>query len=881
MRSRRIQGFDVYDRAGYDTHGVPIEFQIEKEIGSKSKKDIEKYGVKKFINKSKQFATKFINVMNKEFKNLGVWMNFEKPYLTLDNDYVEVIWDTFKEADKKKLLYLGKYPIHTCPRCETAVAYNEIEYSKQEDISTYVKFPVKNEKNKFLIIFTTTPWTLPANTGIIANPNEEYVELELSNKEIWIISKKRVKDLMSEISTKYTIKKTIMGEKIEGLEYINPLSKNLNLNIKNGYKVILSSRYVHADEGSGLVHCAPGHGKEDYEVGKKYNLDMPSPVGINGLLKKEAGKYSGKNTKVVTSEIIEDLEEDNLLAYKHKYMHDYPLCWRCKSSLLMISMPQWFFKIDKIQKKLLKSNEKVNWIPEYMGLRMKAWLEGISDWPISRNRYWGTPLPIWTCEKCDNKEVIGSIKELEKKSRKKINEVHKPEIDEIKLKCKCNGEMRRVSEVLDVWFDSGVSSWAALDYLSDKKLFNKFWPADLNLEGKDQVRGWWNSQMILSEIKFGKNPFENVLVHGMVLDLGKNKMSKSKGNITSPQEIIDKYGRDFLRYYFAKISKGEDFSFDEKEFKKIRQFFVVLENVINYSRNIQSSSPGRLKEEDRWILSKFNSTIKDITDAYNKFNLPRVVELFEKFLLIDLSRTYIKIIRERENEKVVKKILEGINSELLKLISPVCPFITEYLYKGNYEKEESIHLSNWPRINQKIDKQLEREFETVLQIIEKGLSERDKAKIGLKWPLSKATIHTLPDIAPLKKFSDIIKLQLNIREIEWGLEKEENIPVVKLDTKLTPELESEGYAREISRHIQSFRKKLGLEKGDKIKTILLVDEEFKKILEKQINFIEERTNSKKLEINQDVIINKERFKNQSDFKVKNKRGKMVIITTNK
>ena len=876
MRSKRLQGFNVFDRAGYDTHGVPIEYQIEKEIGSKTKKDIEKYGVKNFIEKCKAFATKFIGVMNDEFKNLGVWMDFESPYMTLDNEYIEVIWDAFKKADEKGLLYLGKYPVHACSRCETAVAYNEIEYSKQDDNAIYLKFKLKNEKNKFLIIWTTTPWTLPGNTGIMANPEIEYSEIEISNGERWIIAKEKVSELMASIETGYTLKKNFLGKELKDLEYENPLSPNLKLKFgkQKKYKIILSSRYVNIEEGSGLVHCAPGHGKEDYAVGKENNLEMLCPVGINGILTEEAGKYKGKKARVVDEEIIEDLKKENFLVYQHKYSHDYPLCWRCKSPLLMVSMPQWFFKIDSIQKKLLKSNKEVNWIPKYMESRMNAWLEGISDWPISRSRYWGTPLPIWICEKCKNKEIIGSIKELEKKSGKKIKDVHKPEIDEVVFNCKCGGKMKRVQEVLDVWFDSGVSSWAALNYVKDKKLFEEFWPADLNLEGKDQVRGWWNSQIILSEIKFGKKPFKNILVHGMVLDLGKKKMSKSLGNAISPHEIIEKYGRDFLRYYFAKYSKGEDFFFNEEEFKKIRQFFVVLENVVNYANGIKSSIKGKIKEEDKWILSRLNSTISEVTGEYNKFNFPRVIECYEKFLLADLSRTYIKIVRERENEEIVKNILEEINLGMLKLISPVCPFMTEYLYAKYNKKKESIYLSEWPKTEKKkINKTLEEEFEKVLGVIEKGLAERDKAGIGLRWPLSSITISGL-NIN--KKFDEIIKSQLNVKEIKKiYLEKipEENI--IKLDVKLTAELESEGYAREISRQIQAFRKNLGLEKIRKITLKISASENLMRMLSGQKKLIMERTNSEKFEI-KNVTTDKERFKNNIEFKIKEERGVIGI-----
>ncbi len=848
MRSRRLQGYSVFDKSGYDTHGVPIEYQIEKEIGTKSKKDIEIYGIKKFIEKCKEFATKYIGVMNSEFENLGIWMDFDNPYLTLDNKYIETIWDTFKVADEKGLLYLGKYPVHVCPRCETAVAYNEIEYAKLEDNSIYVKFPLKDKKNKFLIIMTTTAWTLPGNTGIMVNPDIEYVEAELSNGEIWIIAKEKVSELMSAIQTGYTIKKTIKGKELEGLKYENPLSKNLRLKVKNGYKVILSARYVNIEEGTGLVHAAPGHGKEDYEVGKEYGIDMPSPVDVNGILTEEAGKYAGKKARVVDAEIIEDLEKDGFLVYKQKYTHDYPLCWRCKSPLLMLSRPQWFFKIDKIQEKILKENEETNWIPKYMKLRMKSWLEGISDWPISRNRYWGTPLPIWICDKCKEKQVIGSINELEKKSGKKIKEVHKPEIDEIKWKCKCNGEMKRVPEVLDVWFDSGVSSWAALEYPQKQVLFKKFWPADINIEGKDQIRGWWNSQIILSEIKFNKKPFENISVHGMILDLGKRKMSKSIGNIISPQDIIKNYGRDYMRYYFAKISKGEDFAFDEQEFKQIKQSFIILENVINYINNLSGSEKGSLENEDKWIISKFNSALNEIVNAYNEYNLPRVIELFEDFLLSELSRTYIKIIRERENEKIIKTTLNKIIVELLKLIAPVAPLITEKIWQEFKEnkivKEESIHLSSLPKPNKKlIDAKLERNMQLIKEVIQSILAEREKVQINIRWPLSKAVITTKNKdiITAVKQLKEIIQNQCNIKNI---LTEERDISSieVKLDAALTKELEQEGYARELTRKIQDLRKKSGLKKQDRIELAIKTSYDLGKFADE----LKEKVGAKKL-----------------------------------
>jgi len=858
LRAQRLQGKNVFDRPGYDTHGVPIEFKVEKEIGAKTKQDIEKYGVKNFIEKCKEYATKFIGLMGPEFRNLGVWMDFENPYLTLDQKYVETIWDTFKIADQKKLLYLGKYPVHICPRCATAVSFNEIEYAKQKDTSIFVKFKLNEKENTYLIIWTTTPWTLPANTGVMVNPSVDYQQIELSSGENWVIAKDLVPKIMGELETGFIIKEEFKGQEMVGWTYTNPLAKNLKLKLENAYRVIPSARFVTTEEGTGLVHCAPGHGKEDYEVGKENNLDAPCPVDINGLLTEETGKYAGGKARVIDAEIIKDLEEDNALVHKLQYTHDYPLCWRCKSPLLMVSLPQWFLKISSIQKQLLKENKKTNWIPKWMELRMKAWLEGISDWPISRKRYWGTPLPIWTCDKCDNKKIIGSIQELEKLSGQKVKEIHRPEIDDIKIKCSCSGTMSRVDEVLDVWFDSGVSSWAALDYMDDKTQFEKFWPADLNIEGKDMVRGWWNSQFILSQIKFDKKPFVNIMTHGMILDIGKKKMSKSEGNVVAPSSVIEQYSRDFLRYYFAKISKGEDFSFQDREFKEIRKTFMVLSNVAKFAIQLETSK-SKIKIEDKWIKSKYHKTVKEVTELYNEFKFPEIVQKLDDFLVNDLSRTYIQIIRDRAEE--TKETLTEIIIGTIKLFAPIAPFITEKIWQELGQEEESIHLSLLPKSNKKlINEELENEFTSALTLIEKGLAKRDQAKHGLKWPLASATL-MVPDPKLSDEILEIIKSQLNVKKIIY--KKSETLDI-SLDTTLTPELEAEGFAREISRKIQAARKKAELVKSDEIE--LEISSEFNNKLESQLNSIQEKVGAKTILLEESG----KKFNHSEEGKIKDK-----------
>lgn len=857
MRSKRQQGFDVFDRAGYDTHGIPIEFQIEKEIGSTGKQDIEKYGVGKFIEKCKEYATKHIDIMNKQFENLGVWMDFENPYITLNDEYIEAIWYAFKKAHEKKLLYLGKYPVHICTRCATAVAFNEIEYGKKTDKSIYVKFPLKDKKKTYLIIWTTTPWTLPGNTGIMVNPDVVYQEIETGAGEKWIIAKDLVHRLMSEIETGFTVKSEFLGKKMKDWKYESPLHKNIKVKIKNAYKIVLSKRYVTTEDGTGLVHCAPGHGKEDYEVGKENELDIICPVNIEGKMTSEAGKYSGMSAKEANEQIINDLKEDGKLIHLKNYEHEYPLCWRDKTPLLMAAQPQWFLKISEIQKELLKENDKTYWVPDYMKLRMKAWLEGIGDWPISRQRYWGTPLPIWVDEDdLENGEriVIGSIDELKKLSGNKKIGMHKPDIDKITIKGKNGKVLKRVSEVLDVWFDSGVSSWAALGFPQDKKKFDKFWPADLNIEGKDQFRGWWNSQIILSHIAFGKKPFDAIQVHGMVLDVGKKKMSKSHGNAISPESVIEKFGRDYLRYYFAKFSKGEDFSYKEDEFREINKVITILKNINNYVLQLERKK-GKIQVEDKWILSKYYSVLKKASEFYNMYKYPEALQCIEEFLVFDLSRTYIQMTRERSEETY--ETLNEIFIGLLQMLSPIIPFLTEKLWMNMYEKkivkEESVHLSGWPKYEKKkVDEKLEAEMKIVLKIIEIGLSERDKAKIGLKWPLGNVFLELNGEIDTDLK--EIIERQLNVKKVSIKKIKGEEIKLV-LDTTSTPELEAEGYSRELARKIQAERKNIGLKKGELIDIEIFADKEIIGYFKQNKEFLSERINSKKLSFSDDKAPN--------------------------
>jgi isoleucyl-tRNA synthetase len=868
LRFKRMQGLNVWDRAGYDMHGLPTENAVQKVLKLRDKSEIEKFGVDKFIKECRNFALSRVKEMDNDLISLGVWLDFKNAYYPLANDFMSNEWFLIKKAWEQKRLYKGKKVMHWCANCETALAKHELEYENVKERSIFAKLKVKGKKNEFLIVWTTTPWTLPFNLAVMANPKVDYVKAK-TDDETWIFAK-ALSESLSKMSEKtFKITEEIAGNKLKGLEY-DPLfnegeMKQIYADMKKKYKamhtVVLSEQYVTTDVGSGLVHCAPGCGPEDYEVGLEYNLPAFNTLDEKGIFT-ELPDFKGFAAKKDDAKIIEMLKEKESLVFEMIVDHEYPFCWRCHKPVIFRAMEQWFLKIEDLVPEMLKANEKVNWIPKWGKNAFDSWISALRDNSITRQRYWGTPVPIWECSKCKSIEVIGSQDELQKKAITKVPEdLHKPWIDDVRIKCKCGSEMKRVPDVLDVWLDAGTTSWNCLYYPSREDYFKEWFPAEFIIEANEQIKLWFSMLMICSMVALKKPCYKNVYMHGMILDWQGMKMSKSLGNIVSPSEVIEKYGVDLFRYYMCECRAGENIAFSWEGMKQKQRNMNVLWNVKNYLLEMASllnKNPETIKPslglEEKYILSRCNSTIKEATELFENYQLDETITKIES-LFLELSRVYIQLVRdkaggtEKEKETVLYTIYETMTN-VLKLFAPICPFITETMHQEMKEKfklkEESIHFCEWPKADEKmIDKKLEQEFIIALEVIEKALAARAKEAIGVRWPLASLTIRSDKKIG--KELQEIVMRQANVKKIitEKGKEKELE---VSLDTKMTPELEAEGYSRELMRAVQGLRKKAGLLKDQKIDLEIATDKKLLGYMKKYEKAVKKKVNASKIAI---------------------------------
>ncbi len=780
-RYKTMEGYQVKRKAGWDTHGLPVEIEVEKELKLSNKQEIEEYGIKEFNQKCKDSVFKYESLWREMTERMAYEVDMDNPYVTLDNDYIESVWWILDKFFQEGLVYEGHKILPYCTRCGTGLASHEVAQGYQEITSETVvaKFKLK-DKDEYFLAWTTTPWTLPSNVSLTVHPEVEYVKVRQED-EIYYIAKSLANSILGE---DYEVIETMKGKDLEYVEY-EQLLPFVEAD-KKAFFVTLAD-YVTTDDGTGIVHSAPAFGEDDYETGKRYDLPVLNPVSQQGKFLETP--WEGKFVIDADPEIIQYLREEGKMYKKQRMDHNYPHCWRCKTPLLYYANPSWYIEITKLKEKLIENNNGVNWYPDFVGeKRFGNWLENLNDWAISRSRYWGTPFPVWKCDDCGHVDSVGSRKELVDRAIEDIDEsieLHRPYVDNVHLKCdKCSGQMTREEDVIDVWFDSGAMPFAQYHYpFENKELFEQQFPADFICEGIDQTRGWFYSLLAISTFITGKAPYKNVLVNDLILDKHGKKMSKSVGNTVDPFEMFDKYGADVLRWYFMYVSPPWSTTrFDEEGLREIEsKFFNTLRNTYNFFSlyiNTDKLDPREFfieyeerPEIDRWILSKYNNLVKYTKENMEEFEFTRVVRAIQDFLVEDVSNWYIRRNRRRfwateitDDKKSVYNTTYEILVGLTKLIAPIVPYTAEELYQ-RLVGEKSVHIDYYPDFNDKlIDSALEEKMDLVRDLVGLGRASREVKRIKVRQPLKSVLIdgkyeETIDDLVPL------IMEELNVKEV--------------------------------------------------------------------------------------------------------------------
>lgn len=802
-RYKTMQGYNVLRIAGWDTHGLPVELEVEKSLGLDGKEQIEEYGVEPFIGQCKSSVWKYKTEWEKMSERVGFWADMEHPYITYEDHYIESVWWSLKEVYKKGLLYKGHKVVPYCPRCGTALSSHEVAqgYKDVKETSIFVRFRVKNEDASFLA-WTTTPWTLPSNVALCVNAKEKYALVEFENEKLYMAAD-LVESLLGENAK---ILKTFPGKELEYKEY-EPLYTFAEVDKKAWY--ITTDSYVTLSEGSGIVHIAPAFGEDDARVGHKYGLPFVQLVRDDGTFD-ERSSWAGMFVKEADKHIIEDLGNRSLLFRELSYEHSYPFCWRCDTPLLYYARSTWFIKMTAVKEQLIANNNAVNWMPESIKYgRMGNFLENVIDWGISRERYWGTPLPVWECE-CGHIHVIGSRQELvELGGAAPDIELHKPYIDEIKIKCeKCGGEMKRVPEVIDCWYDSGSMPFAQWHYpFEHKEEFESHFPANFISEAVDQTRGWFYTLLAIGTLIFGRPPFENCIVLGHVQDKEGLKMSKHKGNVVDPWSVLEKQGADAVRWYFYSGSAPwlPSRFYDEAVSEAQRKFMGTLWNTYAFYilyADIDKFDPTKHKLEtenimDKWVLSRLHSLIASVTDHLDHYRIVEPARELNRFV-DELSNWYVRRCRERywgsgmeEDKKNAFMTLYTVLETFVRLIAPFVPFVAESIYQNlvltvDKNAPESVHLCGYPKADSSmIDKKLERDMDAVLNVAQMGRACRNTANIKNRQPLGKIYLSGVDHLDEV--FLDVIRGELNVKEVELGAAAEEFISYI-----IKPQLKTVG-----------------------------------------------------------------------------------------
>ncbi|MFR2570790.1 MAG: isoleucine--tRNA ligase [Clostridia bacterium] len=838
-RYKVMKGYRVIRKAGWDTHGLPVELEIEKKLGISGKQQIEEYGVEKFVKQCKESVFDYVHLWEEMTNKVGYWVDMEHPYVTYHNEYIESVWWALKQMWDKGLLYEGHKVMPYCPRCGTALSSHEVAqgYKDVKDLTCIAKFKVKDgqkiddeelSENTYILAWTTTPWTLPSNLALCVNKSYEYAEVEVNVGTEEAVYEKYIlaKDLIETVlkDKEYKTNKTFKGEKLLGIKYeqLMPFGK-----VEGKAFEVIHGDYVTLTDGTGIVHIAPAYGEDDSFVAKQNGIAFINLVDKEGKFVNEVEPWAGKFVRNCNEDICKWLKEQNKLFSKEKHVHSYPHCWRCDTPLLYYPKESWFVAMSKLRDELVENNSKVNWYPETIKTgRFGKFLENVIDWGISRDRYWGTPLPIWTCEneECKAQECIGSIEELKQKAIKCPDdiELHKPYIDNVELKCpNCGGKMHRAKEVIDCWFDSGSMPFAQWHYpFENKEMFDNNFPAGFISEAIDQTRGWFYTLTAIGTALFNKTPFENCIVLGHVLDEKGQKMSKSKGNGVEPMLLLNTVGADATRWHFYTCSAPwipTRLSLDNVK-ETQRGFLSTLWNVYSFYvlyAEIDQFNPLKYAKYtttnvmDKWIISKLNTLIKDVDDKLEHYDITGAALQIGEFT-DSLSNWYVRRNRERfwsqelNDEKIGAYVtLYKVLTNLCKVAAPFVPFMTEEIYQNlvvnlDNSQPESIHLCSWPEVDEQvIDKELEKEMDLAYRIVKLGRSARNSANIKNRQPLSEMliSIDTLPEY-----YSDIVKEELNVKKVVLGAEMSSyvdfeikpNLPVLgKEYGRLIPKIKQE------------------------------------------------------------------------------------------
>jgi len=774
-RYKFMQGFSVPRKGGWDCHGLPIEVQVERKLNLPTKKDVLKYGIKKFNETCRTEVFSHIDEWEAFTKKSAFWIDLKNPYVTMTNEYIESVWWSLKELWKKKLLYQGHKVVPYCPRCETALSSHEVAQGyKEVDVESFTaKFKLKNppeETDIFFLVWTTTPWTVPSNVALAVNPEITYAYVK-SGHEIFILAKARVPHYFGENPK---IIKEVKGKELLDMEY-EPLFDYFVGKIKKRAWFVISADYVTDTEGTGIVHIAPAFGEEDYQSGLEYNLPFIQPVGKDGTFTDDVEHFKGKFVMDADPEIIEYLNSRGLVFLVEKYRHDYPFCWRCESPLIYYAMNSWFIAVSKYRKELVKHNEKIKWFPEHIKVgRFGNWIGEAKDWALSRTKFWGTPLPIWRCLACKNEICIGSIGELKKFSTKPLKKIdlHKPYVDDIELKCpKCKGLMKRVPEVIDTWYDSGAAPFAQFHYpFENVKRFEKAFPYDFIAEAIDQTRGWFYTLHVLGVLLFNSIAYKNVVCAGLIADEKGEKMSKSKGNVIDPWDIFERYGVDAARLLMCasppeSLKRVGPHTIEEL----VMPFLNNLWNCMQFVSQLRVKKTGKKKPEDSWIISRAQSLILEVQKHLENHEYHHCYSAIQDFVMEDLSRWYIKLVRTRP-EAVVKKTLLECLEIVSKLSAPFIPYFSDYIWLELFKKKTSIHFEPWPKTNKrKINKKLEAEMKIIKKIVEASNAARAESHIKLKYPLPVLTVTGKKEVmSAARTLKDVLATMANVKKVKLG-----------------------------------------------------------------------------------------------------------------